>query len=93
MAKEKMKSYGEQRAGERFGLLSNETIKMKSFFPHIMEDIYPHVDTTWEISNWWSDSKAMTAAFNAWNKSLQKESELNLEGPRVMIFKCRAREV
>lgn len=29
MAKEKMKSYGEQRAGERFGLLSNETIKMK----------------------------------------------------------------
>lgn len=45
-----MKSYGEQRAGECFGLLSNETIKMKPFSPPKMEDIYPYVDTTWEIS-------------------------------------------
>ena len=50
MAKEKIKSYGAQRAGERFGLLSNEIIKMKPFFPTIMEDIYPDVDTAWEIS-------------------------------------------
>lgn len=50
MTKEKMKFYGEQRAGECFGLLSNETIKMKQFFPPIMEDIYPYVDTNWEIS-------------------------------------------
>jgi len=50
MAKEKINSYGEQRAGERFSLLSNETIKMKPFFPPIMEDTSPQVDTTWEIS-------------------------------------------
>lgn len=50
MAKKKIKSYGEQRAGEHFGLLYNAVIKMKAFFALIMEDVYPQLDTTWEIS-------------------------------------------
>lgn len=50
MAKKIIKSYGEQRAGEHFGLLSNSDIKMKAFFALIMEDVYPQLDTTWEIS-------------------------------------------
>lgn len=50
MAKNIIKSYGEQRAGEHFGLLSNADIKMKAFFALIMEDVYPQLDTTWEIS-------------------------------------------
>lgn len=50
MAKKKIKSYGEQRAGEHFGLLSNAVIKMKAFFALIMEDVCPQLDTTWEIS-------------------------------------------
>lgn len=50
MAKNIIKSYGEQRAGEHFGLLSNSDIKMKAFFALIMEDVYPQLDTTWEIS-------------------------------------------
>lgn len=71
-----MKSCGEQRTGECFGLLSNETIKMKQFLPLMKEDIMTCGRNLGYLSDWWSDSKAMRAAFNIWNKSLQKEGEI-----------------
>lgn len=45
-----MKSCGERRTGEHFGLLGNETTKMKPLLPPIKQDTYPRVDTTWVIS-------------------------------------------
>lgn len=76
MAKENMKSCGEQRTGECFGLLPNETIKMKQFLPPTKEDITTCGWNLGYLSDWWSDSKTMRAAFNIWNKSLQKEGEI-----------------
>lgn len=92
MAKKKIKSYGEQRAGEHFGLLSNADIKMKAFFALIMEDVYPQLDTTWEISLI-KRIKNNESCLQRMEENLQKAGELTLERSRAMICKCHVKEV